>query len=121
LLITIKEGFFRIVSIQIDNILFLANKEFAELEERELQIVQLTAKPRNKLLAKSNLIFHRYIVIIKLDNLIYLTQKDQYKKLQLINKKGENIQQDYFEQYTRSIYIASICQPEALYNLSIAV
>ena len=55
------------------------------------------------------------------DGTIYLTQKDQGKKLQLVNKKGENLQQDYLKQYTRGIYIALICQPEALFNLSIIV
>ena len=29
--------------------------------------------------------------------------------------------EQYIAQYTRSIYIASVCQPEAMYNLSIAV
>jgi len=59
--------------MQIDNILFLASKEFATLEDNELQEAYLTVKLRDKLSTKSNLIFNRYIVIIKLDSTIYLT------------------------------------------------
>ena len=53
------------------------------------------------------------------DSTIHLTQKDQGKKLQPVNEKGENPQQDYFKQCAHSIYIALICQPKALFNLSV--
>ena len=76
LLITTKKEAFRVVGMQIDNILFLAFKEFATLEDSELQKVYLTAKPRDKLSAKLNLIFNRYIVIIESNSTLYLTQKD---------------------------------------------
>jgi hypothetical protein len=45
---------------------------------------------------------------------------DKLKKIQLVNEKGENPQQEYLEQRARGAYIASICQPEASFDLSIA-
>ena len=73
MLITTKKGVFRVVSMQIDNTLFLASKEFATLEDNELQEAHLTAKLRDELSTKSNLIFNRCVVMIKLDSTIYLT------------------------------------------------
>jgi hypothetical protein len=49
-----------------------------------------------------------------------LRQKDQGKKLRLINTKESDSQQQYLEQRARGAYIASICQPEASYDLSVA-
>jgi hypothetical protein len=40
---------------------------------------------------------------------IYLTQKNQEKKIQLVNEKGDNLQQEYLKQRARGAYIASIC------------
>ena len=57
---------------------------------------------------------------MKSNNTIHLTQKDQGKKLQPVNKKGENPQQDYLKQCAYNVYIALICQPEASFNLSVA-
>jgi hypothetical protein len=49
-----------------------------------------------------------------------LRQKDQGKKLRLIHTKESDSQQQYLEQRARGAYIASICQPEASYDLSVA-
>jgi hypothetical protein len=89
------------------------------LEDSELQKAQLTAKPRDKLSVKSSLMFNRCAVIIEPNSTIHLTQKDQKKKIQLVNKKGDNLQQEYLEQRARGAYIALICQPEALFDLSV--
>jgi hypothetical protein len=51
---------------------------------------------------------------------IHLTQKDQGKKIQPVNKKGDDLQQEYLKQRARGAYIAFIYQPEALFDLSIA-
>ncbi|OXV06955.1 hypothetical protein Egran_05279, partial [Elaphomyces granulatus] len=120
LLITTKKGAFGVVGMQTDDTLFLASEEFATLEDNELQKAQLTAKPRDELSTKSNLIFNGCVVTMKSDGTIHLTQKEQGKKLQLVNEKGENPQQDYLEQRARGAYIASICQPEASFDLSVA-
>jgi hypothetical protein len=64
--------------------------------------------------------FNRCAVTIEPNSIIHLTQKDQGRKIQLVNKKGDNPQQEYLEQRARGAYIALICQPEALFDLSAA-
>ena len=73
LLITTKKEAFGVVVMQTDNTLFLAFKEFTTLKDSELQKVHLTAKLRDKLSAKSNLIFNRCIVIIESNSTLHLT------------------------------------------------
>ena len=81
LLITTKKEAFGVVGMQTNDTLFLASEEFATLEDSELQKAYLTAKPRDKLSTESNLIFNGYVVIMESNGTIYLTQKDQGKKL----------------------------------------
>jgi hypothetical protein len=47
-----------------------------------------------------------------------LWQKEQGKKIQLINNITD-FWQSYVEQRARGAYIASICQPEAIFDLSV--
>ena len=72
-MITTKKEAFGVVSIQIDNTLFLIFKEFATLKDSKLQKAYLTVKLRDKLSTKSNLIFNGYVVIIEFNSTIYLT------------------------------------------------
>jgi hypothetical protein len=120
LLIITKKEAFGVVGMQTDDTLFLTSDEFAALEDSELQKAQLTTKPRDKLSVKSSLMFNRCAVTIEPDGMIHLTQKDQGKKIQLVNKKEDDARQEYLEQRACGAYIALICQPEALFNLSIA-
>jgi hypothetical protein len=87
------------------------------LEDSELQKAQLTAKPRDKLSVELSLMFNRCAVIIEPNSIIHLTQKDQGKKIQPVNKKGDNLQQKYLKQHAYGIYIAFICQPKASFDL----
>jgi hypothetical protein len=48
---------------------------------------------------------------------ITLWQKEQGKKIQLINNNTTDFQQSYVKQHAREVYIASICQPEAIFDL----
>jgi hypothetical protein len=48
-----------------------------------------------------------------------LQQKEQGKKIQLINNTTD-FRQSYVQQRAREAYIASICQPEATFDLSVA-
>jgi hypothetical protein len=52
--------------------------------------------------------FNRYVVTMEPNGTIYLTQKDQGKKIQPVNEKGD-LQQEYLEQRARGAYITSIC------------
>jgi hypothetical protein len=119
-LITTKKEAFGVVGIQTNNTLFLASNKFAALKDSELQKAQLTAKPRDKLSVKSNLILNKCVVTIEPDGTIYLTQKDQGKKIQPVNNKGNDLQQEYLKQRAYGVYIALIYQPKALFDLSIA-
>ena len=120
LLITTKKEIFGVVGMQTDDTLFLGSEQFATLEDEELQRAHLSAKPREELSLTSNLIFNGCVLTQNSDDTMTLLQKDQGKKLQLVNEKGENPQQEYLEQRARGAYIASICQPEASYDLSVA-
>jgi hypothetical protein len=100
LLVTSTNQFFKIVRIQTNDILFLEDKTFVELEEKELKKAKLTAKPDR--------------------DRVQLVQKGQGNRIELINYKSDLFKQDYLEQQTRGIYIATICQPEAVFDLSVA-
>jgi hypothetical protein len=47
-------------------------------------------------------------------------RRNQSKKLKLVNVNSPDFKQEYLEQRARGAYIATICQPEASYNLSVA-
>jgi hypothetical protein len=120
LLITTTKGIFGVVGMQTDDTLFLGSEKFATLEEEELKKAQFSAKPRDELSCTTNLIFNGCVLTQDSDNTMTLCQKEQGKKIQLIDTKGDNAQQQYLEQRARGAYIASICQPEASYDLSVA-
>ena len=77
--------------MQIDNTLFLGSEEFTTLKDNKLQKANFSAKLRNELLPTSNLMFNRY-VLSQVDDIIILLQKNQGKKLQLINAKNASSQ-----------------------------
>jgi hypothetical protein len=85
LLITTEKKTFGVIGMQIDDTLFLGSEEFATLEDNELQKANFNAKPRDNLSPNSNLIFNGCILTQASDNTMTLIQKDQGKKLQLIN------------------------------------
>ena len=116
LLITTSKDTFGVVGMQTDDTLFLGSEQFAALEEEELVKAKLTAKPRDELTSESPLIFNGCVLeMIPETDTMVLLQKDQGKKLQLVTTAEE-----YLEQRARGGYIASICQPEASFDLSIA-
>ena len=58
LLITTLKEIFRVIKIQIDNIIILANKKFLAFKENELQKAKLIIKLKKKLIPKKLLIFN---------------------------------------------------------------
>jgi hypothetical protein len=120
LLITTKKGIFGVVGMQTDDTLILGSEEFANLEDKELKKAHFSAKPRDELSCITNLIFNGCVLTQDSDNNTILRQKDQGKKLRLVKAKEDDAQQQYLEQRARGAYIASICQPEASYDLSVA-
>src|SRR5438270_5437735 len=118
LIATTKEVF-GVIGMQTDDTLILGSKKFSVLEKDELNKAKLSAKPKEALSPETPLIFNG-CVLTQQGDMVELRQKEQGKKLQTINEKGENPQQNYLEQRARGAYIASICQPEASFDLSVA-
>jgi hypothetical protein len=119
LLITTIKGAFGIVGIQTDNTLILGSKKFDTIEEEELTKAKFSAKPKELLSPETLLIFNGCILTQK-EGDIELRQKEQGKKLKTVNSKAKNPQHKYREQRARGAYIATICQPKAAFNLSVA-
>jgi Reverse transcriptase (RNA-dependent DNA polymerase) len=106
LLITTTENGFGVVGMQTDDTIILADERFSALEENELVNAKFTAKPKEKLTPDSPLIFNG-CVLTQNGSVMSLRQKEQGKKISI-------------EQRARGAYIASICQPEAAFDLSVA-
>ena len=119
LLVTNKAELFGIVGMQTDDTLFLGNKAFATLENDELAKAKLLAKLVEVLSTETPLIFNGGRLISDGNN-ITLVQKDQGDRIKLINPKSESFKQAYVEQRACGAYIATICQPEAAFDLSVA-
>lgn len=110
---------FGIVGLQTDDTLILGDEEFQSLEDAELTKANFTAKPKQKLEMNTPLLFNGCILGIEDGNLT-IRQKDQGKKINVIREDDQQATQQYIEQRARGAYIASICQPEASFDLSIA-
>ena len=110
---------FGLVGMQTDDTLILCNSEFAQLEECQLQEAQFMAKAREALRSDNDLIFNGCRVKTK-DQCIYVQQKGQSQKIALVNMSEKDPNQQYIEQRARGAYIATICQPEASFDLSVA-
>src|SRR6266568_8507687 len=108
---------FRIVSMQTYNTIILGDNQFLTLKEDKLVKVNLMAKPKEKLSLITLLLFNRCILSLDKDS-ITLCQKGQGKKINIVNVNS--LKQGYIEQHAHRAYIASICQPKASFNLSVA-
>ncbi|KAJ6050709.1 uncharacterized protein N7446_010818 [Penicillium canescens] len=93
LLVSTGKGAFGVVGTQTDDTLILGTDEFATLEEKELRQRDVTVE---------------------------LRQKEQGKRLKLIDHNSKGFKHVYMEQRARGAYIATICQPEAAFDLSVA-
>ena len=121
LLISTAKGAFGVVGMQTDDTLILGSDEFAALEEKELAEAEFSAKPKDTLSPENPLIFNGCVLTQKEgDVAVELRQKEQGKKLKLIDHKSKDLKQAYMEQRARGAYVATICQPEAAFDLSVA-
>lgn len=126
-------GTFGVVGLQTDDTLFLANDKFADLEQERVEKAQFLTKLREELSTEHSIKFNGGI-IRKQDDTITLTQKKQCQNLTLVNVKEfinttssrGNVRialtpkDQYIAQRARGAYIASVCQPEASFDLSYA-
>ena len=125
---------FGIVGLQTDDTLFLADEKFAENEEAELHKAQFLAKEREQLTIDTPIKFNGGMIRLLVDGSITLTQELHCKNLAIVNTtKPTNStssrgitrgsltpKEQYIAQRARGGYIASVCQPEASFDLSFA-
>jgi hypothetical protein len=110
---------FAITGMQTDDTLTFATPSFSEREEKALHEAGLVAKPKTFLSPDHPLEFNGCRLQLKGDDII-ATQKGQAKQLKLVDHRATDAPQQYVAQRARGAYIASICQPEASYDLSVA-
>lgn len=110
---------FGIVGIQNDDTLLLGNNKFAKLENEELSKANLKAKPVEKLSDGNPLIFNCGKLIKDNRDIIFI-QKGQAKRIEQVDHKSPTKNLDFLVQRARGAYIATICQPEVAYDLSVA-
>lgn len=119
LLIT-KNEVFGLVGMQTDDTFILGEEKFSKTEEEKLKF---TAKPKESLTISNPLMFNGCIFSLNKDGEIYLCQKGQAKKIELVDvndSKELDTKKMYVQQRARGAYVASICQPEACFDLSTA-
>jgi hypothetical protein len=114
------QGPFGVVGLQTDDTLFVGDCRFVDLEDSELKKAGLLAKPAQTLTPDTPLSFNGCKLAIGTDGSISATPKDQGKRLGLVDASSPTAKQAYLEQRARGAYIATICQPEASFDLSIA-
>ena len=130
-LVTRTKDQFDVVGMQTDDTIILADaqevdsenpqQKFSVLEEDELITAKFTAKPKQKRSHAEPLIFNGCVLTQDADvDSMSLRQKEQGKKIKLIDANSEDLHQSYVEQRARGAYITSICQPEATFDLSVA-
>ena len=126
------ENGFGIVGVQTDDTLILADETFAKTEENKLRKAQFLSKEREKLTVNNPLKFNGGQIEQK-GKSITLTQERHCHGLGNVNpeivvltslrgikRKGVNTKDQYVALRARGAYVATVCQPEAAYQLSAA-
>ena len=124
---------FGITGLQTDDTLFLGDLDFAKEEQIQLDKAGFLAKPREQLTSTCDLKFNGGIIHLQDDNHITITQERQGKNLRTVSKASISstssrglirtnltTKEQYVAQRARGAYIASVSQPEAAYDLSVA-
>jgi hypothetical protein len=88
-------------------------------KEKELQHAEFRAKPKTILAQDQPIEFNGGKIQLDGEDIL-LQQKGQSNRLELINARTKDSAQRYIEQRARGAYIASTCQPEAAFDLSVA-
>jgi hypothetical protein len=90
LLITTKKDEFGIVRMQTDDTLILGLEQFDKTKNKELEKANFNAKPKELLSPETPLIFNRCTLTQKGGGGIELCQKEQGKKLEIINANSKD-------------------------------
>jgi hypothetical protein len=112
LLVTLLESkCFGVVGMQTDDIFGLGDEAFTTKKSKEL----VFAAKEKQFLTPDNAFLFNGCIITLVGDILRLRQKNQGKKLE----KATN-SPTYVQQRARGAYIATICQPEASFDLSAA-
>ena len=116
LLVTGSESaHFAIVGMQTDDTLGISDDGFSVREDEELGKAKFLAKPKEFLSMDNPLLFNGCRLAMRDNGVLDLQQKNQGEKL-----RPATGARTYAEQRARGAYIATICQPEAAFDLSTA-
>lgn len=108
---------FGIIGLQTDDTLILCDEKFAAKEEIERQRANFIAKPVTYLTKMRPINFNGSNISLDEDGNIMLTQQNHCNKIRLINQ-NDDIKSQYISQRALGAYIATVCQPEASFDLS---
>lgn len=119
LISTTGENCFGIVGMQTDDTLIVGTEAFSTREEERIQKAEIRCKPKTTLSLNKPLDFNGTKLITD-GTIVDVKQKGQANKIELINTTVPDYAQQYLAQRARGAYLASICQPEAAFDLSVA-
>ena len=119
LLITKSGTNFGSTGIQTDDTLTIGTDGFIAKEDVELQKAGYKAKPQIVMHNGDTDDFNGCRIVVGKDK-IRMVQKGQADKIKLVDEHSHERSQRYVEQRARGAYIASICQPETAFDLSVA-
>ena len=118
--------------MQTDDTLLLIDSAFAKVEENELRKAQFLSKEREELTVQNPIKFNGGQLTMK-ENSLELTQERHCQNLGAVLHEAVNLTSScgvirksilpkgqYIAQRARGVYIATVCQPEAAYDLSTA-
>jgi hypothetical protein len=121
-----------IIGLQTDDTLLLADKDFATEEEKELQKVGFLTKEREELTTTNPIKFNGGQLTLK-GNSLTLNQGQHCQNLRAVSletvdltsargviRKQIPTKGQYIAQRARGAYVATVCQPEAAFDLSTA-
>jgi hypothetical protein len=122
--------------MQTDDTLMLRDKQFAKLEEKELQKTNLMFKNREILITFISIKFNDEVISLIKDTskALFLTQLKQFDQIRLINmtisvdlidsreqiRKLMTSKDQYVAQRARSAYIVTMTQSETTFDLFLA-
>ncbi|KAF7577809.1 hypothetical protein PtrM4_020490 [Pyrenophora tritici-repentis] len=113
-------GIFGIVGMQTDDTLMLGTPAFSSREEKKIQKAEFRSKPKARLTPEVQLDFNGCTLTMDASRVLTLRQKGQGGRIRLVDIRAPDRAQQYTEQRARGAYIASTCQPEASFDLSVA-
>jgi hypothetical protein len=121
-----------IIGLQTDDTLLLADRDFAAEEEKELQKVGFLTKEREELMATNPIKFNGGQLTLK-GNSLTLNQGQHCQNLRAVSPETVDLtsargvirkqiptKEQYVAQRARGAYVATVCQPEAAFDLSTA-